>query len=618
MNYLFWALATPVQFYVGKQYYVGGYKSLRNRSANMDVLVALGSSVAYLYSVLVTLGLAPGHVYFETSAAIITLIITGKLLEARVKGQTSEALRKLIELGPKTARVLREGREEDVPVDTVAVEDLVLVRPGERIPVDGVVVEGGSSVDESMISGESLPVEKQVHDRVIGGTINKQGSFLFKATAVGRDTFLAQVVRLVEEAQSGKAPVERLVDRVAAVFVPLVILSAVATFLIWFLIVDGDLVTSLIRMVAVLVIACPCAMGLATPTAVVAGTGKGAEAGILFRNSTALEQAHKMTFVVLDKTGTVTQGEPRVIDIVANSNASEDEVLGVAAAVERLSEHPLAEAVAQAAAESLKEIPSINNFESFAGRGVRGDLGDETVLVGQRAFLEDEGVKVEELDEEAQRLTHEAKTVMWVAIGGAAVGLIAVADVVRPGSEGAVGKLKELGLLVSLVTGDNRQTAQSVADSVGISEVLAEVLPAGKANYVRELQARGNVVGMVGDGINDAPALAQADVGMAVGSGTDIALETADITLVRGGLESVVKALRLSRETIRTIRQNLGWAFGYNAVLIPVAAGILAPFDWAPAFLQQLHPILAAAAMALSSVSVVLNSLRLKRRKLGD
>jgi Cu+-exporting ATPase len=618
VNYLFWVLATPVQFYVGWQYYVGGYKSLRNHSANMDVLVALGSSVAYLYSVFVTVGLAPGHVYFETSAAIITLILTGKLLEARVKGQTSEAIRKLIELRPKTAKVLRQGAEVDVPVDTVAVEDLVLVRPGERIPVDGVVVEGRSSVDESMVSGESLPVEKQAKDRVIGGTINKQGSLVFRATAVGRDTFLAQVVRLVEEAQSGKAPVERLVDRVAAVFVPLVILAAVTTFLIWFLLVDGDLVTSLIRMVAVLVIACPCAMGLATPTAVVAGTGKGAEVGILFRNSTSLEQAHKLTVLVLDKTGTVTKGEPVVTDVAVMPGISEDYVLGMAAALERLSEHPLAEAVVRAAEARLSEIPRISDFESLAGRGVKGISGEETVLAGQRALLQDEGIKLGRFDAEAERLTDEAKTVMWVAVGGVAVGLIAVADVVRPESKQAIGNFKTWGLQVALVTGDNQRTAQSVAEKVGITKVLAEVLPAGKADYIRELQGGGNVVGMVGDGINDAPALAQSDVGIAIGSGTDIALETADITLVQGGLGSVVKALRLSRKTIRTIRQNLGWAFGYNIVLIPVAAGILAPFAWVPSFLQQLHPILAAAAMALSSVSVVLNSLRLKRSNLGD
>ncbi len=617
VNYLMWALATPVQFYVGRQYYEGGYKALRNGSANMDVLVALGSSAAYLYSVAVTLGLAPGHVYFETAAVIITLIVLGKLLEARAKSQTSEAIKKLMGLRPKRARVMRDGREVDLPIDQVEIGDLVLVRPGERIPVDGVVVEGRSAVDESMITGESMPVEKGPGDRVIGATVNKQGLLKIEATAVGRETALAQIIRLVEQAQASKAPIQRLADQVAAVFVPAVILIAIGTFLVWYFLVPGaDFVTALIRMVAVLVIACPCAMGLATPTAVMVGTGKGAEMGILFKNSEALERAHQLTAVVLDKTGTITRGEPAVTEVVAaQGRLSEAEVLRLAASAERGSEHPLAEAVVRAAEARGLPLEPPGAFTSVAGQGVRAQVDGHQVVLGNLRLMEAEGVRLNGLEPEAERLQAEAKTVIWLAVDGQAAGVIAVADTIKEGSREAIAELKRLGLHVAMITGDNRTTAEAIAREVGVDTVFAEVAPGDKAAYVHRLQEEGYLVGMVGDGINDAPALAQADVGFAIGTGTDVAMETADVTLMRGDLRSVPQAIRLSRATIRTIKENLFWAFAYNTVLIPVAAGALYPFAWAPDFLRQLHPILAAFAMAFSSVSVVSNSLRLKRKK---
>ncbi|MBN1121921.1 MAG: copper-translocating P-type ATPase [Anaerolineae bacterium] len=629
VNFLFWAMATPVQFYVGWQYYRSGYKALRNGAANMDVLVALGSSVAYFYSVIVALGLAPGHVYFETSASIITLIATGKLLEVRAKGRTSEAIRQLMGLRPKTARVVRDGEEIDVPIDSVEAGEIVIVRPGEKIPVDGVIVEGHSAVDESMITGESLPVDKAPGDKAIGATINRQGLLKLEATAVGRETALAQIIRLVEEAQASKAPIQRLADKVAAIFVPAVAAVALVTFLIWmFLVPDATFTQALIRLVAVLIIACPCAMGLATPTAIMVGTGRGAGMGILFKNSGALERAHELTAVVLDKTGTITTGEPTVTDVVAasvngsKSALSENDVLRLAASAERGSEHPLGESIVKAAeakvnAGGLAELAAPEGFESITGRGVRAMVEGQTVLVGSRRLLEESGVELNGLTDHASRLQDEAKTAIWVAANGKAQGLIAVADTLKEGSREAITAMKRAGLHVAMISGDNKATALAIAREAGVDEVFAEVLPGEKADYIRQLQDAGQIVAMVGDGINDAPALAQSDVGIAIGTGTDVAMETADVTLIRGDLRAVPEALALSRATIKTIKQNLFWAFGYNVILIPVAAGILYPFAWAPDILRQLHPILAAFAMAFSDVFVIGNSLLLRRKKLS-
>jgi Cu+-exporting ATPase len=625
VNFLFWALATPVQFGVGWQYYTGGFKALRNGSANMDVLVALGSSVAYFYSIVVTVGLAPGHVYFETAAAIITLIVLGKLLEARAKGRTSEAIKKLMGLRPKTARVVREGAELDVPLEQVVVGDVVIVRPGEKIPVDGTIVDGFSAVDEGMITGESLPVDKAPGDQVIGATINKQGLLRFEATAVGRETALAQIIRLVEDAQASKAPIQRLADKVAAVFVPAVIAAAVLTFLAWYFVVpavapalvgDQPFVTALVRLVAVLVIACPCAMGLATPTAVMVGTGRGAERGILFKNSAALERAHQLTAILLDKTGTITRGEPVVTDVVVNGKVSREELLRIAASAERGSEHPLGAAVVQAAEEQGLSLAEPHGFTSLSGLGIQAEVEGRGVAIGNLRMMQESGADLKGFEAEAVRLQSEAKTAMWLAIGNEAAGLIAVADVIKEGSREAIAEMRRLGVHVAMITGDNQATAQAIAAEAGVDAVYAEVLPAEKAAYVKKMQEQGHVVGMVGDGINDAPALAQADVGIAIGTGTDVAMETADVTLMRGDLRAVPEALRLSRASIRTIKENLFWAFGYNTVLIPIAAGALAGAAWAPEILRQLHPILAAFAMAFSSVSVVSNSLRLRRKKI--
>ncbi|MGA9532343.1 MAG: heavy metal translocating P-type ATPase [Anaerolineales bacterium] len=618
VNTLMWALATPVQFYVGWQYYVGGFKSLRNRSANMDVLVALGSSVAYFYSIAVTLGWIAGHVYFETAAAIITLIVLGKLLEARAKGQTSEAIKKLMGLRAKTARVVRDGVEQDIPIERVLVGDRVIVRPGEKIPVDGVVRKGHGAVDESMITGESMPVEKSVGDKVVGASLNKQGMLTFEATAVGRQTALAQIIHLVEQAQASKAPIQRLADQVASVFVPVVITIALATFAIWYFLVPGaDFTAALVRLVAVLVIACPCAMGLATPTAVMVGTGLGAEHGILFRNSGALERAHQLTAIVLDKTGTLTEGKPQVTDVSFSDGYDRQGVLQLAASAERGSEHPLGEAIVHAAEAEGINLDEPEDFSSLTGRGVRADIGGQAVLVGNQRLMTESDVALNGLEAEAERLQSDAKTAMWLAVDGQACGLIAVADTLKEGSVDAVKSMHDIGLQVAMITGDNQATADAIATAAGIDIIFAEVQPGDKAEYVKRLQADGHVVGMVGDGINDAPALAQANVGLAIGTGTDVAMETADVTLMRGDLRSVPQALRLSRATIRTIKQNLFWAFGYNAILIPIAAGALYPLAGAPEFLRQLHPILAAFAMAFSSVSVVTNSLRLKRFKVN-
>ncbi|MDO8720753.1 MAG: heavy metal translocating P-type ATPase [Syntrophales bacterium] len=613
VNWLFLFLATPVQFYTGWDYYVGGLKSLKNGSANMDVLIAMGSSVAYFYSCAVLFFPALGmHVYFETSAVIITLIKLGKLLEARTKGKTGGAIRKLIGLQPKTATILEGGAEREIPLTRVKVDDIVMVRPGERIPVDGIVLEGQSAVDESMISGEPLPIDKHMNDLVIGGTINGEGLLTFQATRVGKETALAQIIKLVQEAQGSKAPIQAIADRVAAIFVPAVIAIAFLAFALWWGI-TGEFVPAMIRLVAVLVIACPCALGLATPTAIMAGTGKGAENGVLFKKSEALENAAKLDTIVLDKTGTITMGKPAVADIVLLDRkfANEDELLKLAASVEKGSEHPLGKAIVNEAKRRGLSLGEPENFKATGGFGVEARIEGKAVKVGKPKWFQEIGFDISSAGDTIDLLQSAGKTVMVLVEDEKLSGLISVSDMVKPESKEAIVELHKQHLKVVMLTGDNRKTAEAIAREVNIDEIFAEVKPDEKSSKIKELQQMGKKVGMVGDGINDAPALAQADIGMAIGTGTDVAMEAGDVILSSGSLKGVPRAIRISRATMRTVKQNLFLAFCYNVMLIPIAAGILAPFDFVPDFLRQLHPILAALAMATSSISVVTNSLRL-------
>ena len=637
INWLQLALTAPVVFYSGWPFYRGAWAALRHRAADMNTLIATGTGAAFVYSLAATvaprlvaapptahgaqsvegaaahelIGAPMAPVYFEAAAVIIALILLGRLLEARARGRTSEAIRKLMGLQARTARVVRAGgRHEDVPVEEVSPGDIILVRPGEKIPTDGVVTEGSSSVDESMLTGESAPVEKQAGDDVVGATVNGTGAFMFRATRVGRDTVLQQIVRMVEEAQGQRAPVARLADVISGYFTPVVILVAIATFVVWFVAapVESRLSLALVNAVSVLIIACPCALGLATPTAVMVGTGRGAELGVLIKGGEALETAQAIQTVVLDKTGTVTEGRPGVTDVVASAGFDEDGLLRLAASAERGSEHPLGESIVRRAEEKGITLAPAESFRAVAGHGVEAVVEGRRVLAGNAKLLDERGVDLEGLDVRASQLAAEAKTPVFVAVDGRAAGVVAVADRLRADSREAVAALQSLGLEVVMLTGDNLRTAEAVARAVGIGRVRAEVLPEGKAAEVKRLQAEGRRVAMVGDGINDAPALAQADLGIALGTGTDIAIEASDITLVRGSLRGVVTAIGLSRRTMRVIKQNLFWAFVYNTLGIPVAAGLLYPFTgW------LLSPVLASAAMALSSVSVVANSLRLRK-----
>lgn len=609
-------LQTPVQFWVGWQFYKGAWGAARRKTSDMNTLIAIGTSAAYLYSVLATFfprlfaakGLLP-DVYFDTAGAIIVLIVLGRLLEARARAQTSEAIKKLIGLQVKTAKVVREDQEVEIPIEEVQIGETVIVKPGEKIPVDGIVLEGHSAVDESMVTGESIPVEKTAGQEVIGATLNKTGTFRFKATKVGKDTMLAQIIKMVEEAQGSKPPIARLADLIASYFVPAVIGIAVLTFVIWYFFGPEPALTyGVLNFVAVMIIACPCALGLATPTSIMVGTGKGAEYGVLIRGGEALEMAHKLNAIVLDKTGTITKGEPSVTDIVEADGYQEAEILRLAASAEKGSEHALGEAIVNQAQRTGLELEPSTDFNAIPGHGIEATIGGKQVLLGNIKLMKDRGFPLKDMDKKATDLSSEGKTPMFVAVDGEIGGIIAVADTLKENSKAALVALRNLGLEVIMLTGDNQRTAEAIARQVGVDRVLAEVLPDQKAEQVKTLQAEGKKVGMVGDGINDAPALVQADVGIAIGTGTDVAMESADITLISGDLRGVVTAIALSKATVRNIKQNLFWAFAYNTILIPVAAGVLFPF-----FGILLNPIFAAAAMGLSSVTVVTNALRLRR-----
>ena len=623
VNWLQFALTTPVVLYSGRRFFSGAWAAFRHRAADMNTLIAVGTGTAYIYSVIATAfpqwfatGEHTAHsamgvpVYYEAASVIIALILLGNMLESRAKGRTGEAIKKLVGLQPKTAIVIRDGDEVEVPTDQVRKGDIVSVRPGEKIPVDGIVTEGASAIDESMLTGESIPVEKVVGAEVFAATINKTGAFRFCATKVGRDTALQQIVKLVRDAQGSKPPIARLADKISGIFTPVVISIAIATFVIWFVAASPEVrfTMALVNFVSVLIIACPCALGLATPTAIMVGTGKGAELGILIKGGDSLETAHKLDTVVLDKTGTITKGEPSLTDVVAAGGFAEDEFLSLIASAERSSEHPLAAAIVKGAQERKLQLSQPAQFNALAGRGVEAEVDGREVLLGNARLMDERGIEVD--NSVAERLAAEGKTPMFAAIDGRFAGVVAVADTVKAESQSAIAEMERLGLEIVMITGDNSRTAGAVAKQVGINRVLAEILPDGKADEIKRLQAEARRVAMVGDGINDAPALAQADVGIAIGTGTDVAIEASDITLIKGDLRGVATAIGLSKATIRTVKQNLFWAFIYNVIGIPIAAGALYPvFGW------LLSPVIASAAMSLSSVSVVTNSLRLRTYK---
>ena len=621
VNWLMFGLALPVQGYVAWDYYIGGFKALRNRSANMDVLVAMGSSVAFFYSLAVTIALGTDvgarfgtHVYFETAAVIITLIKLGKLLEARAKGKINAALKKLPQLFPKIACILKNGEEQHIPIEQVGVGDVLLVRPGESIPVDGVVRSGKSAVDESVFTGESLPVDKIPGDPVTAATMNHSGMLTIEATHIGAETALARLVQLVHTTQQSKPPIQRAADAVTNVFVPVVSGIAIVTFLAWWFLIGEGFTPAMLRLVAILVTACPCALGLATPTAVMMGTGIGAERGILFRNGEALERAGDLSTIVLDKTGTLTEGKLTLTDILTDKDASE--LLQLSAAAERGSEHPIGKAIVQAAEGRGLSIVTPSAFKAVTGHGITAQVNESSVVIGNLSLIQQHNIPTKAFETEAERLQTEAKTVLWVAVNGHIEGLLAVSDTLRPEAEATIADLRRLGCEVVMMTGDNRSTADAIAAAAGIRDVMAELRPEDKAHAIKTLQAKDrSLVAMVGDGINDTPALAQADIGISLGTGTDIARETAHVTLMHSDLRGLPDAIRLSRSTMRTIKQNLFWAFFYNVLLIPVAAGALYPLSFVPMMFRELHPMLAAFAMAFSSVSVVLNSLRLQWKK---
>jgi len=611
-------LACPVQIWVGSQFYRGLVVVFKYRTADMNTLVAVGTLAAFIYSTFVTFfidflknsGIEP-HIYFDTAAMIIVLILLGRFFEAKAKSKASDAIKKLIKLQAKTAAVIVNGREKEISIDEVKIGDIILVRPGEKIPVDGIIIQGGSAVDESMVTGESIPVDKEKGDEVIGATLNTSGAFKFKATRVGKDTVLSQIIKLVEEAQGSKAPIQRLADIVASYFVPSVIAAAVITFIVWLIWGPEPSVTfALVNFISVLIIACPCALGLATPTAIAVGTGKGAEKGILIKDAASLELAHKLNTVVFDKTGTLTRGEPAVTDIILKENSiisSEQELLKIAASSELHSEHPIGKAMVRKAEKNRLKLIEPKNFKSIAGKGIYAEIEKRRIYKGNQSLMMENNVSLEDLEAKARNISIEGKTPVFIAVDNRAAGIIAVADGLKKDSKKYIGKLKGLGLEVIMITGDNKNTAAAVANKLGIQRVLSEVLPENKAREIKRIQSEGKVVAMVGDGINDAPALAQADIGMAIGTGTDVAIESSSITLISGDIRGVLDSILLSRNTMRVIRQNLFWAFFYNTILIPIAAGALYP-----AFGILINPIYAAAAMAFSSISVVSNSLRLR------